>query len=117
MISTSFICSFVLAQESSNDDGIKNPPKAEETIANFIDVLISYIVPLLIYMTIDYEYDKSAGDVEDVDSRTGNLIYSFIFFMQIGLQEEIAFTITTVEIAYYIKFLQHIVSFNFYNIF
>ncbi|RIA91267.1 hypothetical protein C1645_822332 [Glomus cerebriforme] len=103
IVITTFLYSIVLAQEN---DG--KPQKTEDAISNFVDVLISFMVPLLIYVTIDYEHDK---DVEDVDSRIGNLVYSFIFFVQIGLQEEIAFMIVTVEISYKIKILQHIVTY------
>jgi hypothetical protein len=102
IISTSFLCSFVLAQE------FNKPPKPEESLTNFVDILVSYLIPLLIYIIIDYEYDK---ETEDVDSRIGNVVYSFMFFVKIGLQEEIAFMIVTVEISYYIKLLQHIVCF------
>ncbi|GES90757.1 hypothetical protein GLOIN_2v1671576 [Rhizophagus clarus] len=83
-------------------------PQKNDALTNYIDVLVSFMVPLLIYLTIDYDYDKN---VEDLDSRIGNLIYSFIFFIQIGLQEEVAFMIISDEIPLYIKILQHITSF------
>ncbi|CAB4397096.1 unnamed protein product [Rhizophagus irregularis] len=104
IIITSFLCSIILAQEH----GSTQKPNKTDSLANFVDVLISFMVPLLIYLTIDYEYDKNE---EDLDSRIGNLVYSFIFFVQIGLQEEIAFMIISVEIPFYIKILQHIISF------
>ncbi|PKC13345.1 hypothetical protein RhiirA5_410742 [Rhizophagus irregularis] len=104
IIITSFLCSIILAQEHESTQ----KPNKTDSLANFVDVLISFMVPLLIYLTIDYEYDKNE---EDLDSRIGNLVYSFIFFVQIGLQEEIAFMIISVEIPFYIKILQHIISF------
>jgi hypothetical protein len=104
IIITFSLCSIVLAQEH---ESTQKPHKAD-AFANFVDVLVSFMVPLLIYLTIDYEHDK---DVEDLDSRIGNLVYSFIFFVLIGLQEEIAFMIVSVEIPFYIKILQHIISF------
>lgn len=104
IIITSFLCSIILAQEHESTQ----KPHKTDALANFVDVLVSFMVPLLIYLTIDYEYDKNE---EDLDSRIGNLVYSFIFFVQIGLQEEIAFMIITVEIPFYIKILQHIISF------
>src|SRR6266542_5215201 len=102
IIVTSSLCSIVLAQNEENNQKLQKA----DSLPNFVDVLVSFMVPLLIYVTIDYEYDK---EEDDMDSRIGNLVYSFIFFIQIGLQEEIAFMIIKDErISYNIKLLQHI---------
>ncbi|RIA85508.1 hypothetical protein C1645_879254 [Glomus cerebriforme] len=84
----SFLCPFVLAQESN-----------DVLFSNYIDILLNFISLSLIYIIVIY----------DAGSTSAHFIRSLIFFVNLGLQEELAFMISPVKIPYYIIWLQHIV--------
>jgi hypothetical protein len=89
----SFLCSFVAAQEVNND---------ELLFSNFIDNLINFGVLIAICIILNY-------DTEEASPTSACLIRSLMLLFTIGLQEEIAFITTSVNVPNYIKNLQHIV--------
>ncbi|GES85101.1 hypothetical protein GLOIN_2v1471670 [Rhizophagus clarus] len=89
IIFVSFFCPFVSAQVSN-----------DYTSTGFIDVLISFMVPFVIFLLADYEYSDGSAC----------LSRSFVYLINIGIQQEISFIITSIKLSNSIKILQHIVT-------
>src|SRR5688572_9032116 len=85
MIFTFILCSFVSAQEFNNQ-------KSENALSDLVDVLVTVMVPLILYVTVDYTYDKKSKSLV-------NLVNSLVFFIIVGLQQEIAFIISPDKIS------------------
>ncbi|PKY50986.1 hypothetical protein RhiirA4_467780 [Rhizophagus irregularis] len=97
IIFITFLCPFVSAQVSADD-------YAQEAFSGYIDVLINFMVPLIIFAIVDYEYD------DDGSSTLVYLTRSIVFFVNVGIQQELAFIFSPVrKVSNIIKILQHIV--------
>ncbi|CAB4394368.1 unnamed protein product [Rhizophagus irregularis] len=97
IIFITFLCPFVSAQVSADD-------YAQKAFLGYIDVLINFMVPLIIFVIVDYEYD---------DYGSSTLVYltrSIVYFVNICIQQELAFIFSPVrKVSNFIKILQHIV--------
>jgi Skp family chaperone for outer membrane proteins len=96
IIFISFLSPFVSARVS--DEAV------QEIFSSYVDTLIGCIVPFFVFAMIDYEYDNNG-------SRTlACLARSIVYLINIGVQQEIAFAISSVKISNFIKILQHVVT-------
>ncbi|RGB40742.1 hypothetical protein C1646_663619 [Rhizophagus diaphanus] len=91
-----FLCPFVSAQLPEND-------YSQEAFSGYFDVLINFMVPFVIFVMVDFDYDKEGSKI------VAQLVRSLIYFLLVGMQQELAFTFSSVKVSNFIKVLQHIV--------
>jgi hypothetical protein len=90
-----FLCPFVSAQLPEND-------YSQEAFSGYFDVLINFMVPFVIFVMVDFDYDKEGSKT------VAQLVRSLIYFLLVGMQQELAFTFSSVKVSNFIKVLQHI---------
>ncbi|CAB4479379.1 hypothetical protein RhiirA5_379423 [Rhizophagus irregularis] len=88
------LCPFVTAQVSNDND------YALEAFSGYIDVLINFMVPLLVFLIVDYGYESKSFV---------RLSRSLVFFINVAIQQEIAFIFSSFKVSNFVKILQHIV--------
>ncbi|PKY50985.1 hypothetical protein RhiirA4_531768 [Rhizophagus irregularis] len=71
-----------------------------EAFSGYIDVLINFMVPLLIFLIVDYEYESKTFV---------RLSRSLVFFINVAIQQELAFIFSSFKVSNFVKILQHIV--------
>lgn len=81
IIFITFLCPFVSAQLPDNDYSI-------EALSSYFDVLINFIVPFIIFVIVDYDFD------EEGSKKVSQLVKSLIYFVIVGIQQELAFIFT-----------------------
>jgi hypothetical protein len=91
-----FLCPFVSALLPDNDYSI-------ELFSGYFDLLISSAFPFIAFLIVDYDYD------EEGSKGVAQLVRSLIYFVIVGMQQELAFKFSSVEISNSIKILQHVV--------
>ncbi|RIA88845.1 hypothetical protein C1645_739093 [Glomus cerebriforme] len=75
----------------------------QEAFSGYIDVLINFIVPFIVFVIVDYDNDENGS------KPLACLARIFAFLINIGLQQELAFIFSPIKIPNFIKILQHIV--------
>src|SRR4051794_25842221 len=92
IIFITLLCPIVMAQVSND--------YTFEAFSGYIDVLINFMVPLLIFLIVDYEYESKIFV---------RLSRSLVFFINVAIQQELAFIFSPFKVSNFIKSLQHIV--------
>src|SRR4051794_39468439 len=89
-----FLCPFVSAQLPDNDYSF-------EAFSGYFDILINLLVPFLVFIIVDYDYDEAGSKL------IAQLTRSLMYFVIIGLQQEIAYTYSPDNVSNPVKILQH----------
>jgi hypothetical protein len=90
IIIITFLCPFVSALLPDDDH-------SDESFSGYFDFLIGSTVPFIAYIIVEY----SSVDV-------AQLVRSLVYLIIVGVQQELAFTFSSVEVSNFIKILQHI---------
>ncbi|RIA84302.1 hypothetical protein C1645_832452 [Glomus cerebriforme] len=89
--------SFPLVSAQVSDD------YAQGAFSGYVDVLINAMVPLFIYLMVDYDFE------EDSSKTLAQLLRSLVLLVHVGLQQELAFMFSIFKIPNFMRILQHIV--------
>jgi hypothetical protein len=96
IIFITFLFPFVSAQLPDNDYSL-------DAFSGYFDILINFLVPFLIFVIVDYDYDDTSS------TPIAQLARSIIYFVIIGLQQEIAYAFSPDNVSTTVKVLQHII--------
>ncbi|CAB4380425.1 unnamed protein product [Rhizophagus irregularis] len=96
IIFITFLFPFVSAQLPDDDYSL-------DAFSGYFDILIGFLVPFLVFIIVDYDYDDEGS------KPIAQLARSLIYFLIIGLQQEIAYAFSPDNVSSHVKILQHIV--------
>ncbi|GBC07101.1 hypothetical protein RclHR1_07250003 [Rhizophagus clarus] len=89
-----FLCPSVSAILTDND-------YSQEAFSGYFDVLINFMVPFIIFIIVDYDYDDEGS------KKVAQLVRTLIYFVIIGVQQELAFKLSATKVSSFIEILQH----------